>query len=67
MSIVFWLSVVADAVREVSMTAVAVVTVTVSETPDTFIATGRVTAWPTVSTTFSWTWVANPASVHVTR
>ncbi len=43
------MSVVAEAVREVSITAVAVVTVTVSATPDTFIATGRVTAWPTVS------------------
>ena len=37
------------------MTAVAVVTVTVSATPDTFIATGSVIDWPTVSTTFSCT------------
>ena len=66
-SIVFRFSVVADAVREVSITAVAVVTVTVSDTPDTFMATGSVTVWPTVSTTFSCTCVAKPASVNVMR
>jgi hypothetical protein len=38
------LSVLAAAVREVSMTGEPVVTVTVSATPDTFIATGSVTA-----------------------
>ena len=43
-SIVVWFSVVAAAVREVSITRVAVVTVTVSATPETFIATGSVIA-----------------------
>ncbi len=66
-SIVAWLIVVAAAVREVSMTGVPVVTVTVSATPDTFIATGRLIDWPTVRSTFSCTIVANPASVKVTR
>ena len=55
------------AVRVVSTTGVPVVTVTVSATPDTFIAAGRVTDWPTVSSTFSCTSVAKPASVKVTR
>ena len=49
------------------MTRVPVVTVTVSATPDTFIATGSLIDWPTVSGTFSCTIVANPASVKVTR
>ena len=56
------LSVVAAAVRVDSMTRGEVRTVTVSATPDTFIATGSVTVWPTVSTTFSCTCVANPAA-----
>ena len=37
------------------MTRGDVRTVTVSETPATFIATGRVIDWPMVSTTFSCT------------
>jgi hypothetical protein len=54
-------------VRDVSITRVAVVTVTVSETPDTFITTGSVIDWPTVNWTFSCTVVANPDSVNVAR
>ncbi len=52
-SIVAWFRVVAAAERDVSTTRVPVVTVTVSETPDTFIAAGRVTVWPTFSEMFS--------------
>jgi hypothetical protein len=60
------LSVVAADVRLDSITRGDVLTVTVSATPDTFIAIGNVSAWPTVSVTFSCTKVANPASVNVT-
>ena len=66
-SIVFWSSVVAAAVLDVSITRVSPLTVTVSATPDTFIETGSVIAWPTVSGTLSCTCVANPARVNVTR
>ena len=66
-SIVRSFSVVAEAVRDVSITGVPVVTVTVSDTPETFITIGSEIAWPTVNWRFSCTVVANPASVHVTR
>ena len=59
-------SVFAAAVRVESMTRVDDETVTVSATPDTFIAIGRVIDCPTVSTTFSCSMVAKPARVKVT-
>lgn len=58
--------VLAAAVRVVSTAGASVVTVTVSETPDTFIIGLSGTVWPTVTTTFSWTSVEKPDKVKVT-
>jgi len=65
-SIVRWLSVVLDAVFDVSMAGACVVTVTVSATPESFMTALIRTAWPTVSEASSWTRVANPESLNVT-
>ena len=59
-STVTWLSVLAAAVREVSTVGGEVVTVTVSATPEIFMVGSTRAAWPTVTTTFSCTSVANP-------
>ena len=60
-------SVVAEAVRVESTTLVPPVTVTVSATPPTFMATGSVTVCPTVSGTSSCTSVANAGILKVRR
>ena len=59
-------SVVEAAVRVRSIVGACVVTVTVSETLDTFIVGVRRTPSPTVVRTSSMTSVANPASLNVT-
>ena len=59
--------VVAADVRVDSITPWVVLTVTVSATPATFIAAGRVSACPTVSVTFSCTSVAKPGRLNVIR
>ena len=63
---VVWSSVLAAAVRVVSTVGDWVVTVTVSATPDTFIAGSNRTASPTVTSTSSCTSVAKPDSLNVT-
>ena len=65
-SIVRSFSVLAAVVRVVSTAGDVVVTVTVSATPDTFIAGVSRTASPTLARTFSCTRVAKPASLSVT-
>ena len=56
---------VAGAVRVVGTVGVTALTVTVSATPEIFMATDNCTASPIVVMTFSWTMVANPASLNV--
>ena len=62
-STVIWFKVLATAARVVSTTGAAVVTRTVSATPDMRMPAASVTACPTVKPMFSWTNVANPGSV----
>ena len=64
-SIVFSSSVLAGAVRVVSIVGDCVVTVTVSATPDTFMPASAARLADLTSTS-SWTSVAKPASLNVT-
>jgi len=61
-----WFSVMLLSVFTVSTTGVAVI-VTVSWTCEIFIATGRLSAWPTVRSSLSATAVAKPCFDTVTE